>query len=380
MMPCPADTSVWLGRLTRIWQRGGWIGVDLFFVLSGFLVSGLLFREFQRHASINVTRFLIRRGFKIYPAFWVLLATTVLLPTTLGVARIGVNNAVHLRPMLGEALFVQNYVGGLWDHTWSLGVEEHFYLLLALLTASLLHQWRRTGGTNPFAWLPWICLVVAVVCASLRATKAGLPFSTMTHLFGTHIRIDALFFGVLLSYCWHFKGLATNTRIANRARWLFAAGVLLLMPAFLFELEHTPWLPVAGLTAFYIGSGALLLAMLYTHIPDLRAIRGMATVGTFSYSIYLWHLPVLKWLVPIVHRVNGAPLNWYVYAAVYLAGSVVVGIIASLVIEYPALRLRDRLYPADARSRGRSETSSQRDMPLRPVVATVCDSTEIIPV
>src|SRR5204863_7752623 len=79
MVPCPSHTNAWLGRLTSIWQRGGWIGVDLFFVLSGFLVSGLLFREYQRHGSVDVVRFLIRRGFKIYPGFWVLLGATVAL-------------------------------------------------------------------------------------------------------------------------------------------------------------------------------------------------------------------------------------------------------------------------------------------------------------
>jgi peptidoglycan/LPS O-acetylase OafA/YrhL len=205
------------------------------------------------------------------------------------------------------------------------------------------------------------------VCVSLRETTAGLPFSAAMHLFGTHIRLDALFFGVILSYCWHFKGLASNTRIARRARWLFAASLFLLMPAFLFDIEHTPWLHVSGLTVVYLGSGTLLLAMLYTRMPDSRAIRGLATIGSFSYSIYLWHMPVHRWLIAIIERVNGAPLPWSAYATVYLVGSVVVGIVASIVIEYPVLRLRDRLYPADSGSRSR--TSRHPAKPLRAVAA-----------
>ncbi len=63
--------------LTDIWHRGGWVGVDLFFVLSGFLVSGLLFREFQATGGVGWTRFVARRGFKIYPAFWCLIFFTI---------------------------------------------------------------------------------------------------------------------------------------------------------------------------------------------------------------------------------------------------------------------------------------------------------------
>ena len=142
----------------------------------------------------------------------------------------------------------------------------------------------------------------------------------------------------------------------------------MLLPAYLFDLEHTPWLHVSGLTVVYLGSGALLQAMLYTQMPDSRAIRGLAAIGTFSYSIYLWHMPVHRWLIAITERVNGAPLQWSAYAAVYLVGSVVVGIIASIVIEYPVLRLRDRLYPAGPRVR-RSVTSNDQEMGLGTVTA-----------
>src|SRR6188474_3449733 len=95
----------------------GWVGVDLFFVLSGFLVSGLLFREYLREGTVHVTRFLIRRGLKIYPAFYVFLLLSVWFGVTVRQAQI------PPRLLVGEILFLQNYVGRLWPHTWSLAVE-----------------------------------------------------------------------------------------------------------------------------------------------------------------------------------------------------------------------------------------------------------------
>src|SRR5882762_10148526 len=109
-----------------IWMKTGWVGVDLFFVLSGFLVSGLLFSEYQKVGKLRIKRFLIRRGLKIYPPFYTLLLATVCLVAVLG------NNSIPGKVLLSEGLFVQNYGPAFWGHTWSLAVEEHFYLLLAL--------------------------------------------------------------------------------------------------------------------------------------------------------------------------------------------------------------------------------------------------------
>src|SRR5438876_4889931 len=77
MPACPRDLNYPLALFTEQWKQCGWAGVDLFFVLSGFLVSGLLFREYQKYGTIKLPRFLARRGLKIYPAFYVLLLTTI---------------------------------------------------------------------------------------------------------------------------------------------------------------------------------------------------------------------------------------------------------------------------------------------------------------
>jgi peptidoglycan/LPS O-acetylase OafA/YrhL len=112
-------------RFLAAWFRIGWIGVDLFFVLSGFLISGLLFLEYRSAGELKLARFFLRRGLKIYPAFWAMLFASVL-----GLVLAG--KSVRGIAIAGELLFVQNYTQSIWEHTWSLAVEEHFYLLLPL--------------------------------------------------------------------------------------------------------------------------------------------------------------------------------------------------------------------------------------------------------
>lgn len=206
----------------------------MFFVLSGFLVSGLLFREFEKHSSVDMSRFLIRRAFKIYPAFWALIAATL----TLGwIGFPGVRGG----NTWSELLFVQNYFSGLWNHTWSLAVEEHFYLLLAAIVTFLIY--RKRSGEDPLAAMPAIFCVIAVVCLMLRViTTYYMPYQHGSHLFPTHLRIDSLMFGVWLAYSWHRGGFVQSEWVRDRAIILIGSGIMLLLPAFLFPLETTRWI------------------------------------------------------------------------------------------------------------------------------------------
>jgi peptidoglycan/LPS O-acetylase OafA/YrhL len=335
MPPCPQRESYLAWALTGIWHRGGWIGVDLFFVLSGFLVSGLIFGEYRRRGQVSIGRFLIRRGLKIYPAFWTVLCITVL-------AGVGSDAAARGRPLLGELLFLQNYIGGVWNHTWSLAVEEHFYLFLALLASYLM----RARPCDPFSRIPTIFTVVAVVCLGLRIALLGTPYAERTHLFPTHLRIDSLLFGVVLAYYWHFRSLATSSWLAKKRRLLIICGLAMLLPAFVFPLENTPWITATGLTVFYLGSGALLIGTLASDIRLSPLTAALSTIGTFSYSIYLWHMPVRLWGVGLIEGLIGKTLGWFPSAAVYLFGSIIVGIIAAKAIELPLLKIRNRLFPS----------------------------------
>ena len=141
------------------WHLGGWSGVDLFFVLSGFLISGLLFTEFKSAGQIRVGRFLIRRGFKIYPPFYALTALTVAI-------KLLHDGNLRVSELLSDLFYLQSYIPGLWDHTWSLAVEEHFYLALPLVLIVLCGISRHRQ--DPFRSLPRLFLVVAGASLALR--------------------------------------------------------------------------------------------------------------------------------------------------------------------------------------------------------------------
>ena len=318
--------------LASVIRCGGWIGVDLFFVLSGFLVSGLLFDEHKRSGGLRWGRFLGRRGFKIYPAFYAMLALTF--------ANELVRGRLRARPALAELLFFQNYTPGLWVHTWSLAVEEHFYLLLPALLLVLLRFGARAG--DPFRLVPAAWLTAAALLLGLRCLNLRLPFDYWTHFMPTHLRLDSLLLGVAISYCFRYRKVWVEHWQRHRAL-LAACGALLLAPAFAFELDRTPWIWTAGFLVFALGSG-LLLVSLHGALPTNAFTRAVGYVGARSYSIYVWHLPVRYWVTDkIAARLHlGAAAS----TALFVAGSIAAGIGLAALLEQPTLRLRDRLLPA----------------------------------
>lgn len=340
---CPAETSAQVHDVVEVWRRGGWVGVDLFLVLSGFLVSGLIFREYLETGRVRIGRFLIRRGFKIYPAFWAMIAFSVLLPLFF-------DGSVDVGAVVAELLFVQNYVPGMWDHTWSLGLEEQFYLLLALGAYLSWRGAQRRGG-EPFRSIPTLAVLAAVGCLLGRLAVAWTTpvYDNMTYLYGIHLRIDAFLIGTGLAYLWHVKDLQARPWFQRIAPLLGPLGVALFVPAFVVPLGRN-WIPVAGLSLFSLGGACLVLAGLAARSSFSPVARGLAKVGEYSYSIYLWHLPVNYWIAPWLLKQLGVPVSWFLYANTYLFGSIILGILMARILEVPMLRLRDRLFPGLARA------------------------------
>ncbi|HKF56864.1 MAG TPA: acyltransferase [Blastocatellia bacterium] len=333
LRPCASWVSHILSDLGLLWVAGGWTGVDLFFVLSGFLISGLLFKEHARNGSISFKRFFIRRGFKIYPAFYVMVAVSLCVLLISG-------TPVPLSKVLEELFFLQNYgTGGLWTHEWSLAVEEHFYIFLPILL--IVIAGRNRNSTNPFRLIPSLFVAIALVCLSLRVyITAAQPFTSLTHLFPTHLRIDSLFFGVVISYYYHYNS-AQFRRFARRFRpVLLVLGALAFVPAFTMRLDTEVFVPTVELTLLYLGGGLIVVAVAGWEPKLNKFTRAIAFVGSRSYSIYLWHQPFHEAVV-----IKYLAINWYTYAVSYLAGSIVIGIVMYRLVEYPALKIRDRVFP-----------------------------------
>jgi len=336
MTPCPPETSALFHSVTRTWAQGGWVGVDLFFVLSGFLVSGLLFREHEKHRNLRIGYFLIRRGLKIYPSFWLLIGATFLV-------RILRQKEPNYSGLAVELLFVQNYWVGLWGHTWSLAVEEHFYLLLA----SLLFVLAKRRYVNPFGLIPSIFFLTAILCLAFRIlTVSHFSYNHWTHLFPTHLRLDALFFGVFLSYLFHSNPIRFVS-FARRFRFLLiCVGIVFLLPAFCFPLETTPFILTYGLTLFYLAGGCLLVSAIGFQSPSNQVGSAIAYIGSHSYSVYLWHVPLELIVATLISSVLSAEYGWFAYAVTYLIGVIVFGIAVSKIVEFPILRFRDRFLPS----------------------------------
>jgi len=322
---------------------GGWVGVDLFFVLSGFLVSGLLFSEYKSRGDFSFIRFYVRRAWRIYPPFFVMIIFTV-------VVFFVFSKPIPQWQLLSEIFFLQSYFTGLWGHTWSLAVEEHFYFLLPIVLALTLNFRKKSSA--PFKPILGLFFLVAVIALLLRFLNWHFreSYTHPTHLFPTHLRFDSLFCGVAISYFYHFHE-QQFVKILTPWRWyLMLCGVLLLSPAFAFQLETTTFVFTVGFTFFYLGSGMLLVSVLLIRFSRGRVIRSLALLGTYSYSIYLWHFVVATWGIALIERTYGASLEFAVRAVLYIGGSLALGVVMAKVVEVPTIRLRDRWYPSLSRA------------------------------
>lgn len=326
-------------------KRFGWTGLDLFFVLSGFLVSGLLFREHQRYGVVRPWRFLIRRGFKIYPSYYFYL----FLAYSLDALTLGRGSRATL---LHEAVFLQNYLGGMWAHTWSLAVEEHFYVLVCVFVLWAVR--RRPADPDPFREIRLLAPIFCVALLALRVgqTLAFPEYRDWLHFRATHIRMDSLVFGVLLSYLHHYRQDALRSFIRRHGRLTLLVSALLLLPA-LFHRHTDLYSVTLGFTALYLGYGGILLCAFYAE-PNPRAFfmrllaplgRVTAWIGRHSYSIYLWHVPVMVYGKGLLRVAHPEPMSRTTEFGWYAAMSIAVGAGLTKLIETPFLRYRDAHFP-----------------------------------
>ena len=312
-------------------RQFGWAGVDLFFVLSGFLMGRLVLTERLRTGSFDGWRFTARRLLRLWPVLYVFLAVHAVL----GSEPVG-------SYLWQNALHVQNYTGSSLQHLWSLAVEEHFYLLLALFFPPFA---RRRGSVRPLVGL---LLGVLVCCLALRGIGVASGVHDVWLQWRTHFRMDALAAGVLLAVVRVHAPSAFDRLL--RWRWLWAAatagGVCVLA-----HVGNTgPVGATLGYTVAYL-TGAAFLLLLHgaAWVPRAGVLtRPLAALGRYSYGIYIWHLFAAHL---VLDRLPGLDYGSSSPAAqaVKFGAAITAGVLATLLLERPVLRLRDRLVPPAAR-------------------------------
>jgi peptidoglycan/LPS O-acetylase OafA/YrhL len=359
--------ALWSGAaapVAGVAHRFGWTGVDLFFVLSGFLVGGLLLGELHERGAVDVRRFLVRRTFKIWPSYFVLIGVVFLLTSTIDPPRDAAKAFKHIVPNL---LHVQNYWIGPRLQTWSLAIEEHFYLVLPFFLA-LVAKGRRPGV--PLGILATL-LLIGCLALRVRGVMLGVDSAT-SFVFPTHLRLDSLFFGVLLAYAYRFHPERLRLLVPWR-RCLVLIGFACVLPMAVVDLHFSPFVVTAGFSLLYLGYGALLMAALLpslfgpaSAVPPGRVILVLAGIGRVSYPMYLWFFDVQDvfrrvgmpafsppWLVSLVGEPGAAQGVWWsTMQLCYIVATVAMGYLMTAAVERPGLALRDRLFPPRASALG----------------------------
>jgi peptidoglycan/LPS O-acetylase OafA/YrhL len=330
-----------------------WTGVDLFFVLSGFLIGTQLLTPIAQGRRPSLREFYLKRSFRILPAFLFLLALYEFAPV--------LSEDTRMQPAWRYLTFTMNFgldfrMTGAFTHAWSLCVEEHFYLLfpvLAILLSGLRwHGWTLLvagvllcGGMILRALL-WIPLGEA---AATDATFSFVPEYLKAIYYPTYCRLDGLLFGVLLAAyrCFHPEHWK---RYADPRVTLCLGLACVLASGLLFHYPSTPFVTGPGLSfagavfgypLFSLGCALLLSASLDWErlFPNWR-IPGAATIAMISYSLYLSHKMTSHAVQLLLSPESLTGVQGFV---IYYASSIAGGAVLWWLIERPFLRLRDRV-------------------------------------
>lgn len=333
------------------WLTGGFIGVDVFFVLSGYLITALLVQEIGTTGSLDFAAFYVRRLRRLMPGLYLMLGVTFVLTWQLvspidqmGQADAGGSAAVWLSnfyfAFTDQGYFSPDAKSSLFLHTWSLGVEEQFYLLWPLMLVLVCGAWQ--GAKRPLApsRLRFVLLVVFALSLGLCLWWAG----SAPHLAFYMMPARAWQFSLGALVCMYFgtprlpqqnvwRDRLTNSKVMLIFGW---GGVGAILVAAVMIRGDTPY-PSTWALLPSLGAAGVIAAGAQTWnqgVGRWLALRPMQAVGRVSYSWYLWHWPVL--LIGLL--VPGMQGGWQKAALVTL--SLVLAVVAYRAFELPIRRIR----------------------------------------
>lgn len=333
---------VWIETVGKF----GWTGVDLFFVLSGFLISGQLFREMKDQGSISLKTFYIKRFFRIIPSY----LFTVFLYFTIPFFR----EREALPPVWKFLTFTQNYGlnvidQGTFSHAWSLCIEEQFYLILPLLllilmpTKLLRYLAILIIGLIAFSimlrLLIWNESIAAMDNTSLEFWRSWY----MKIYYPTHTRLDGLGIGVLIGYLMQYSS-SFKKIVHHHGNKLFLLGILLLGISFwVCNEQASKNASVFGFTMVAVSYGMIVMsAISESSFLSQRKLYITSQLAALSYAIYLSHKGIIH-MIQVVFEKLDIQASDNVSLIVCLLGCIVGGLVYRWGIEKPFSRIKSKI-------------------------------------
>ncbi len=319
----------------------GWMGVDLFFVLSGYLIGSQLLKSYAQGQIPNLATFYQRRALRILPVYWVVLAVYFCIP--------GFRESAGIEPAWKFLTFTQNFLidyrhNQTFSHAWSLCVEEHFYLVFPLLVWALMRRpsWKMTAAL--------VALIVAggiaarayvwLYCRDPALGWAPAQFVEQIY-YPTYMRLDGLLAGVILAAMRWFRPVWWQRTMDHPCQVLLAGGALTAAAIWLAKERTDFAASVFGFPVLSAGLAIVVAGCVSEHgVLGKVHVPGAQLIATVTFSLYLshkmtWH--VIRTYAPQLVSPGGAQA-FVIYASAALA----VGGLLFLLVERPFLQLRDR--------------------------------------
>ncbi|KMQ64601.1 acyltransferase [Chryseobacterium angstadtii] len=325
--------------------RFGWTGVDLFFVLSGFLISGQLFKEIEKSRDISLKTFFIKRFFRIIPPYLFTLFLYFAFPFF--------REREWLSSFWKFITFTQNYGldvinRGTFSHAWSLCIEEQFYLFLplALLIAVKTKIFRYTVFFALFLilfslsarWMIWKEWIVPVL-----DTKGFWKEWYMKIYYPTHTRLDGLAVGVILGYLMQYSSRFKNAVHDNGSRLLVCGVILLGISLWICNDQVSEEASVFGFTFVAVSYGVILLSAVSKSSFLFRwKSYGTAQLAGLSYAVYLSHKGIIH-MIQYGLEQSGMETSDNISLLIGLLGCIAGGLLYRLIIEKPSSYFKYRI-------------------------------------
>ena len=292
---------------------GGFLGVDLFFVLSGYLISSLIIKEYRKTGSLNLYNFYIRRARRLLPAVYFMI--------TVGLVVMVLFNEVLLRKSHLDAIFGYIYSSNWWyifhkldyfdsfgaqspfKHLWSLAIEEQFYMIFPLLFLLINRKKKSKDGTYKLN-KNFLYVVLGLILVSLIAHILLFDINNISRIyFGTDTRAFSLLVGVVGAILYPMEKLHAKETPQQNIMYSVVSlvSIATLITVMIYTSEYNTWLYRGGFLLVAILGLIVIISSgkQHTLMSRLLSFKPVVFIGKISYSLYLWHFPILVLTTPV---------------------------------------------------------------------------------